>query len=398
MCDTFVVVRPEGVLFAKNSDRDPNEGQVLEWHARREHPPGIKVRCTWIEIPQVRETNAVLLSRPFWMWGAEIGANEHGVVIGNEAVFTDRPYRKVGLTGMDMLRLTLERTASAEEAVASLISLLEEHGQGGGCGHEHRSFRYHNSFLVADAGSAYVVETADSEYAVERVQSGARSISNGLTIPDFAAAHRDRLRDHVAACHVRTGITGAAVQNATGPADMMAALRSHGDEPWPRYAALNGTLSMPCMHGGGVVASSLSTASWVADLRPESVQHWVTATSSPCLSLFKPVTVHKAVDIGPAPGERSGDGSLWWAHEALHRKVMRAPAELAPLFTSERDELESAWLAHVPDSDAAFADHRSRIEQWTARVDEAAASTSARDARPLWARRYWRKRERTAGA
>ena len=173
MCDTLVIVGSDGVLFAKNSGRDPNEAQLLDWQPRQSHPPGSTVRCTWIEIDQVAQTNAVLLSRPFWMWGAEMGANEHGVVIGNEAVFTREPYAKVGLTGMDLLRLALERSGSAAAGVESIVALLERHGQGGGCGLEKPAASYHNSFIVADRVEAYVVETAGAKWAVEAVSGAA---------------------------------------------------------------------------------------------------------------------------------------------------------------------------------------------------------------------------------
>lgn len=393
MCDTMAAIGPDGVLFAKNSDRDPNEGQGLEWLPARLHEPGASLRCTWITIAQARETHAALISRPFWMWGAEMGANARGLVIGNEAVFTRAGYARTGLTGMDLVRLALERASSARDACALIGALIETHGQGGGCGHERRGFTYHNSFLAADPREAYVLETAGRHWTVSRV-TGARSISNGLTLPGFAEAHADRLRTRVSACRVRQARTQEAAAAAEGPACLFHALRSHGGHgPAPRYGWLNGGMAAPCMHAGGLVANSQTTASWVSELRPGGCRHWVTGVPAPCLALFKPVAVEVPADWGPFPGERA-DGSLWWRHEALHRRVMRDPERFAPPIQAERDAIESAWLANPPTSEAAFAEHVAFIERWTR---ELAESGPSRDLRPWWTRRYWRKRNRRAG-
>ena len=93
MCDTVVRVTDDGVLFAKNSDREPNEAQLLEWYPPADHAPG-PLRVTHTEVDQVPHTHGVLISRPWWLWGAEMGSNQHGVTIGNEAVFTKEPYDK----------------------------------------------------------------------------------------------------------------------------------------------------------------------------------------------------------------------------------------------------------------------------------------------------------------
>lgn len=388
MCDTVVVVEPGRVFFAKNSDRDPNEGQGLRWLPAAEHPAGSWVRCAEVSVPQARRTHAALLSQPFWLWGAEMGVNEHGVAIGNEAVFTDQPLERPGLTGMCLVRLGLERAATAAEAVEEIGRLVERHGQGGRCGLEDASFSYHSSFLIADPRGAYVLETAGRRWQSERV-TGARSISNGLSLEPLASRHGDRLRTGVA-CAARRAARTAGLA-AAGLEAMAAALRDHGGSAWPSYALVNGTLGAPCMHGGGVVASSQTTASWLSELTPEGCRHWATGTSSPCLSLFKPVRVGEPLDLGPAPGQRQ-DGSFFWEAERLHRRVMGDPAALAPLFLPERDRVEAAWFREPPAPAAAWREHRGLLGEWGRRVEEA----RPRDRRPPWAQLYWRRRERWA--
>ena len=80
MCDTVVatgsVTADGAVLFAKNSDREPDEPQALEVHPAAQHVAGSRLRCTYVEIPQTARTNRVPSSlrwiNPSLAWLAEL--------------------------------------------------------------------------------------------------------------------------------------------------------------------------------------------------------------------------------------------------------------------------------------------------------------------------------------
>ncbi|MDK1025594.1 MAG: C69 family dipeptidase, partial [Gammaproteobacteria bacterium] len=318
MCDTIVVTADataEGAtLFGKNSDREPNEAHHLMRIPARDYAQPSPVRCTYIEIPQVDHTYAVLLAKPFWMWGAEMGANEHGVVIGNEAVFTRVPYQKAGrLLGMDLLRLALERSQTCRDAVTVITDLLGTYGQGGNCGFT-TQFYYHNSFLIADPHSAWLLETAGSHWAAKQIH-GVYSISNGLTISDdfdlsstglvdyavrrrwcksestfsFAACYADKIMSRLSNGEHRRSRSAAKLKNRSDitVADIMLALRDHGDGRDPRRGF---TKSNVCMHAGaGRIRRSQTTGSMVSNLTGSNSVHFMTGTAAPCTSLFKPI-------------------------------------------------------------------------------------------------------------
>jgi hypothetical protein len=406
VCDTIVVVTPHGVGFAKNSDRAANEAQVLDWQPAREHPPRGVVRCTWLTIPQVRRTHAVLLSRPFWQWGAEMAANEHGVLIGNEAVFTRAAVPARGLTGMDLLRLGVERADTAERAAAVIIDLIAQHGQGGGCDHEQAGFAYFSSFLIADRRRAFVLETAGREHAVQEVV-GARTISNGLSIPGFAESRRDGLKTWAAQARDRRALTQAAAQAVRTVADLLPLLRAHGPAGPGAAAApvtyswLNGAMGGPCMHAGGLAAAAQTVASWAAWLSPAGDAHWVTGTAAPCTGLFKPVAVTQRLPtalLGAEPTDRADPTSLFWRHERLHRAVLAAETELRPLLIPERDAIEAQWLRQPPPPAEAFARGNELLARWSAQVSERLRQLDGRQARrPWYLERYWRTRNQWAG-
>ncbi len=282
MCDCVCALAPAtaggSTLFAKNSDRPPDEAQRIEaYPARRDEG---RLRATHIEIdPHPGETVGFVGSRPWWLWGVEHGVNDAGVAIGNETIFTrDDPRRAPpALVGMDLVRLGLERSTSAAGAVEVVTGLLERYGQGGPC-HWPDRHPYWSSFLVADPSDAWVVETSGREWEAERVER-TRAISNRTTIPSFDAARRHPGQPVETLVDPRWSASKAVLAAEPVTAHQLVQhLRSHVGEQG--YTV--------CVHVPGVEAT---TAAMIVSL-PFTGSGSITARfllGSPCRSVFVPI-------------------------------------------------------------------------------------------------------------
>lgn len=360
-CDCLVALGPTSrdgcTLFAKNSDRPADECQPLVQFAPREHDPDDKVRCQYLEIPQVRHTYGFIAAQPYWLWGVEHGLNECQVAIGNEAVFTRDPVPETGLLGMDLVRLGLERAETARQAVEVITTLLETYGQGGpalpGTG-----VGYHNSFLIADPADAWVLETSGKRWAARRVRE-LGSITNQLTLEDDWEMAAPDLESHAAAQGWWTAEQGrlsfaAAYRNEAVSGRMsegrlarsrfllrrgagqlteqalISFMRDHGESgsllPEERDPESASYFTL-CMHAHPF---STTTASMVARLRSSSdglPDLWA-CLGSPCTSVFLPLYLD-----GELPPELSRGGpqpdrqSPWWRMKALADEALAGPRE-----------------------------------------------------------------------
>jgi secernin len=369
MCDTMIATRfitAQGkAIFAKNSDRQPNEGQGLVWVPAEMHEQGSSLQCTYISIPQVKETHAVLLSQPFWMWGAEMGVNEHGLVIGNEAVFSKIPANKPpALLGMDLLRLGLERAITPREAVNVIVELIERFGQGGNCVQDGELY-YHNSFIIANHEDAWVLEVIDKHWVAKQVKD-VYSISNCLTIQnewdmgskslaeqtaqegqfDYAKEYSDFVFTTFGKGAHRRTITAGNIRENAGTVTvqtLMDTLRHHENGKFPGN---NFNLVDVCMHAGfGPFRPSQTTASMVVLLDANCPTVFATGTSAPCTSIFKPLWVDAPLSHpGFASTATYDPASLFWSHERLHRAVLRNFPERIGAYAADRDVLEQQFV------------------------------------------------------
>lgn len=353
-CDTFALGKAcytEGKnFFAKNSDRPLGEAQPLIFYAGTSHEKGEMLHCTHLTIPQVEYTYAVLGSKPYWIWGFEMGINECGLVIGNEAQGSRcEAETKEGLLGMDLLRLALERAASAREGIDVIAALLAQYGQNANASMLFDR-RYENSYLLVDREEIWLMETAGRQWAAKKIPDWT-AISNCYTIgEDFDlcslelesyARKRRWLGDHETVDFAKAYTLPASRQSHSVPRwrrlrklieschdpldkeNVKVILRDHfeGEIIEPRYGGCYGGFISICMHAmtwdATQTAASL-LSSWHELLGPVS---WY-APSLPCCSAYIPVYW-----TGKVPAAMSGAGatydsnSLWWTVERLAMAV-----------------------------------------------------------------------------
>lgn len=417
MCDSFVALpsftKSGNLIFGKNSDREPNETQLVlrvprkKWSER-------SLQCTFIAVPQVAETFEVVLSKPYQMWGAEMGVNEYGLVIGNEAVFTKIKFGRNndGLTGMDLLRLALERCQTADEALPTITVLLEKYGQNACGGYQNKRFYYHNSFLIADFHQAWVLETAGRHWAAQRIESFG-SISNGLTIGSdfdliskdaisfarqnrwtkrgkpfhFRDAYSDWLYTRLSNCKLRQALSNRKLAEKTGVftrKDAMDLLRTHDRDPL-QFQPQKSTSASICMHATGILNPSQTTGSMIAEIRnrkPSTI--WLTGTSMPCLSIYKPLFLNGRylVDSKLDASRPLEHHHFWWTAEKLHRTIIRNYRKGYAAIKMEKEKFqldllrdEEELLAQLPQTEKldqlsakAFSLHYQQLLQWDQKV------------------------------
>jgi secernin len=300
MCDTFVALpdstKDGKLIFGKNSDRLQGEIQDVIVVPSQMYAESNTLKCTYIEIPQVEKTLAVILSKPRWMWGAEMGANECNVVIGNEAIWTIEPYKNTGLLGMDLVRLGLERGKTAKDALNTIVDLLDEYDQGGYCT-ENSTMNYHNSFLIADNREAYVLETAGQYWVAEQIKSGTRSISNALSIRhkgDFRHAEVIQHAMEIGECQDENDFDFARIfseggieeppspQSREGRVQELCSLNRGNFSVESAKSILRDHDASVCMHG-----EFETTGSQISVLSKEGYEHWFIEQPLPCKQEYK---------------------------------------------------------------------------------------------------------------
>lgn len=382
MCDSLFVGSSRSAcgynIFAKASDRSPNEPQPLVFVPAADHAPGSRVRATLIEVEQAEHTNAMILSKPSWIWGAEIGINEHGVILGNESIISkDMSEEGEALLGMDIVRLALERASTAREAVTLMGEWMERYGQGGNASFD-GIFYYDNAYLIADAKEAWHFETAGRHYwAARRADSDVYSISNYMSVEYPERCHGELTRHAREAGYMRGDTLNFArdfahfdalstsgmvrrcrtMQQLRRPrgrfeiGDMLTALRDHScNDEWTEGA------SCVCMHAKDPTPpvnprqsiDCETTNCMIAVLKPGDSLILSPGMSTTCMAPFQPFWFDAFSSRQVFEYRRQEEAvASWVRREGINRAALdgRIPVDE---YRAEMREMESRFIRQAP--------------------------------------------------
>lgn len=383
-CDTMVVAAPHSAygrnILAKNSDRPTGEPQPLCYYAGGLHAEGDVVHTTHIDIPQVEKTYAVVGSRPYWIWGFEMGYNEKGLVIGNEAEGSRLPSdAENGILGMDLLRLGLERAATAREGIAVITGLLERYGQKARASMLTERV-YENTFILCDPEECWVLETAGREWAAKQVTT-MQGISNCYSIGtdadmtsknlekiarenrwlapdepfDFAKAYSGRQVGQPAGVQRYRRLNKLLAQKEIHDFDSLARiLRDHYEDELiaPRFGATAGVFRSVCMHMYDF-GSSETSAALLARFDTELGVIARYAPAQPCLSAFIPVYMTDLPKKMQTADRTFDPDTLWWQVKRLSLLVAVDEERFGAAVREKLSALEEKFKRMAEDAEGA---------------------------------------------
>ncbi|CAD7093222.1 unnamed protein product [Hermetia illucens] len=226
----------------------------------------------------------VILSRPVGLWGGESGGNEKDVVVGLS--WSEDEPSEGGLKATDIVRLALERSPTAEDAINEITSLTNSYTS--------ESTRF--SFVLCDRHQVWFLSIAGKHWAAELMSSDFQRIpSTCLNVRTEITKSSDNLKDN---------LKDAGIWNGTDDFNFAKLFCSNYEEPnWPDPQPEDGpqfgTRDMMAKLREAD-ADNVVRSSHVSHIDKESIAaHWFTATPFPQQSVFKPFVFAPNPKISP---------------------------------------------------------------------------------------------------
>jgi len=166
-----------------------------------------------------------------------------------------------------------------------------------------------------------------------------------------------------------------------------------------------------CMHPTGIANPSQTTGSMVAEIRkgaPAAI--WLTGTSMPCLSIFKPFFFdgNALSDAYCKMPTEKLDESLWWQAERVYRNILKDYKKGKAVIAQQRAHWQKEWLTIENQlissekgleyldvlSKTAVAKHLECLENWEKELQSLKLKQKALN--PFY-RRFWNKTNHQVG-
>lgn len=177
-CTSFMAqgeATKDGVtIIAKNRDLGADSINCVELHEHR-YPGENSYQAAYIDIPQVEETYKFIGVKSVGRWGFGQGINEFQVsIVDNDAGSMDELSYTKGLHDNDYIRLALERSKNAQEAVDVIGELTEKYSQSwNGI-----------AFIIGDPNEAWLMEVAGYQWVAKKYTDTVMAIANQFQLTD----------------------------------------------------------------------------------------------------------------------------------------------------------------------------------------------------------------------